>query len=133
MRRSSRLESATDRAIFRVNEYLADAFGTYVMGPAYACAAIRLRLNPSTASDDEAQPGLDPERAIIILAVLEKMNKANRFGEVIGNLNECWQQSMKVSRADRDPIWKTKRKKLDRLVDEIWELFKEDIDRYTPV
>ncbi len=119
---------AAERGLFRVNEYLADAFATYVMGPAFACAAIRFRLAPSLSPGDDPYSGLDSERAIVIMAMLRKMNEPDRrFDEVIGRLDDCWQQSTNVFGAVREPIWKTKQRKLHRLVDEIWELFKIDL------
>lgn len=45
---------------------VADAFATYVMGCAYACAALLMRLDP-------ADPGLTRARAETILGVLERM------------------------------------------------------------
>ena len=42
-----------------LEEYLADAYATYVMGPAFACAAILLRLNPLHLPAGTREPGLD--------------------------------------------------------------------------
>jgi hypothetical protein len=39
-------QQAKDSANSRLRVLLADAFATYTMGPAYACSAIMLRLNP---------------------------------------------------------------------------------------
>ncbi len=47
--------------------YLADAFGTWVIGPAYAYAAIHQRLNPTYPSTIETTDSFDHERAIVIL------------------------------------------------------------------
>ena len=55
--------------------YLADAFSTWTMGPAYACAAIHLRLNPAYVSTIGNPESFDHERAEVILGVLGKMGE----------------------------------------------------------
>src|SRR5262249_38077283 len=72
--RKAARDQAAKRAEQKTDEYLADAFGTYYMGPAYACAAIHLRLNPAYRSVLES--GLDHERAYVVLAMLQMMSQA---------------------------------------------------------
>jgi hypothetical protein len=57
-----------------VNEVLADFFATHMIGPAYVCAAISLRLDPSAASDNGRLT--DDERAKAMLTVLKKQMKS---------------------------------------------------------
>jgi hypothetical protein len=52
--------------------FLADAFGTWTVGPAYAAAAIHLRLNPAYVSTIGTTESFDHERVHVILGVLEK-------------------------------------------------------------
>jgi hypothetical protein len=53
--------------------YLADAFATYAMGPAYACSAILLRFNPLSAYTDGDKYPADAKRAYVILNMLRRM------------------------------------------------------------
>jgi len=83
------LDSATNQARVLV----ADVFATYTAGPAYACAALMLRLNPNSPP----VPGrpTDEERAETILAVLAQMDAATPnppppFAKVGQSLQSSW-------------------------------------------
>jgi hypothetical protein len=55
-------------------DYLGDAFATYTMGPAYACAAILLRFDPSSAhvySDESPAP---IKRVHVVFSMLMRLN-----------------------------------------------------------
>jgi len=81
------LSEATDRARVLV----ADAFATFTAGPAYACATLILRLNPSTPRL-KGRP-TDEERARIILAVLAEMDASEPsppFRKVRKSLEASW-------------------------------------------
>jgi hypothetical protein len=58
----------------QVDVLFADAFATYSLGPAYACAAIILRFDPSSAYTEF--PGRPPDawRAFIVLGILKMMS-----------------------------------------------------------
>jgi hypothetical protein len=58
----------------RTRVLLADALATYVMGPAYACALMLLRLDPA-APEDPAEAGLTVLRAQVVLAMLRRLSK----------------------------------------------------------
>lgn len=58
----------------RVRVCLADAFATHMMGPAYACAVILLRLDPCRAFTTEDHR-LTEKRARVVLAMLKHMNR----------------------------------------------------------
>lgn len=81
----------------RVHEFLADAFATYTMGPAYACSAILLRLNPSLGASD-GRPS-DAQRAHVILSMLAWANTlwplAPPYREVIEELQGYWNETLK--------------------------------------
>ena len=81
------LGEATNRARVLV----ADAFATFTAGPAYACAALMLRLNPN-APRLAGRP-TDEERARTILAVLAEMSASEPpppFREVHKSLETSW-------------------------------------------
>jgi hypothetical protein len=76
-----------------LDEYLADSFATYALGPSYAFAGIMLRFDPSRA-DREDQPS-DAKRAFLCLAMLRLMNQGARMGdpsfdEVLAYLEGDW-------------------------------------------
>jgi hypothetical protein len=57
---------------------LADAFATYFMGPAYACAAILMRFNPAAAFLGDR---LIAKRVAVIFSVLRRMSTEERKRE----------------------------------------------------
>jgi hypothetical protein len=75
---------------------LADALATLLAGPAYAFAALLLRLNPlGTESDDSPA---DQDRAATILAMLGQMNDAPPgvappFQTILERLEDYWRMS----------------------------------------
>jgi hypothetical protein len=77
---------------------LADAVATYTTGPAYACAALILRLNPFAAATSN-QPS-DEDRAAVILGVLGAMSqgKPPPFAEIATKLGEYWKESVAAAR-----------------------------------
>jgi len=64
----------------RLSICLADAFATFVMGPAYACALILIRLDPLKAFD-AADDQLTQKRAHVVLAMLRSMDEAGAVTE----------------------------------------------------
>lgn len=77
----------------RLRTYLADAFATYVMGPAYACASLLLKLDPSGVGRDDQDRGWDHVRARVILGTLKKIRPevAAEMADIIKTLEESWQ------------------------------------------
>lgn len=63
--------SATEKLALR--QQLAHAFATCVMGPAYACAAITLRFEPSSSTQPPEVGTLNADSVHIILSSLEKI------------------------------------------------------------
>jgi hypothetical protein len=92
-------KEATAAAEMRVRVLIADAFATYLMGPAYVCAAIMLRLNPSAPSRQD-RPS-DVERAHVILNMLRWMNALARaqkpYTDIIGILDQGWESALSLA------------------------------------
>lgn len=91
-------ERARRRAEHHLNEYLADAFATYTMGPAYACAVILLRFNPAAAYEDDLQHPADARRAHVVLGMLQLMDqqagKPPPYRYVCEYLEKEWQETI---------------------------------------
>jgi hypothetical protein len=87
-----RAEKAARR---RVRVLFADAFATRWMGPAYACAALHLRFDPSAAFS--TNPSFD-ERAHMVLDTLDAIAGDEDPGNVVASLREQW--SSAVEQAD---------------------------------
>jgi hypothetical protein len=88
-------QQSEDWANSRLRILLADAFATYTMGPAYACSAIMLRLNPAA----EAQCGMpaDVQRAHVILSSLHCINDlvlVKPYDFVIKQLEDSWGKTL---------------------------------------
>lgn len=79
----------------RVRVLLADAFATYTCGPAYANAAILLRLSPAQPGSRDRPP--DSSRADTILAMLGAMGEGHggpqRFQQTEAWLRSAWEMS----------------------------------------
>jgi hypothetical protein len=94
---------------YHVYEIVADAFATYMMGPAYACAAISLRLDPLSTTDQTHLA--DATRAYVIFQVLEWMNSKaldqsgkllNPYKQIIRRLKTQWNAVLRrVDRSDK--------------------------------
>jgi hypothetical protein len=90
-----------------LDDLFADVFATYALGPAYACAAVLMRLDPRRAFEDVpwtegievfARPA-HAKRAFIILNVLERMDAKytgfSAFGKVTSCLRDAWEAALK--------------------------------------
>jgi hypothetical protein len=71
---------------------LADAFATFAMGPAYACAAVLLRLDP--AYDGHRYRPSDSTRARMILGVLDEMDRTSMgaYTTILQFLTQRWDE-----------------------------------------
>lgn len=123
---------AAERALNDLQEYFADAFGTLVMGPAYPCAAIHVRLNPEFPGDEPGgEHRTDHERAEVILSFLEKMNKLTDtldkpYTGTLLRLRADWDAMVKQANIgrSRDPAaWAEKQKAVNLVIDWLWEKF----------
>jgi hypothetical protein len=83
--------AGNDRVSSFLREYYTDAFATFTMGPAYACAAMLLRFNPACEQRDAAS---DLIRGEVILEMLRHMGGApglmNQYTGVIEQLKLRW-------------------------------------------
>jgi hypothetical protein len=94
--RSKGLDSRT--AQLHGAEFGADAFATYYLGPAYACASIHLKLDLLGRSDGRTEAPSGSARAHVILSMLDDMdraspNRAGVFDEVLDKLREDWERA----------------------------------------
>ena len=89
---------------------VADAFATYFLGPAYACAAILMRLNPAEAFSGDR---LVAKRAAVILNVLRRMSGSepgieDHYAEITSRLAVEWAEAMRqtgwAGPANGDPL-----------------------------
>lgn len=97
---------------------LADAFASYTMGPAYACAALLLRFDPTAP--------LDVERAEIILGMLERVEANARrasYREILDLLRQEW--SAALQQAEVEPISTEVLESLERWADDFVSLFQK--------
>lgn len=80
----------------------ADAFATVAMGPAYACAAILMRLDPFRAVGDEDER-LTLKRAQAVQGTLEAMNAAagrtSPYEGIVVRLREEWRDAVSLANA----------------------------------
>jgi len=79
--------------------YLADAFATYAMGPAYACSAILLRFNPLSAYTDGDKYPADAKRAYVILNMLRRMLANDKqdtppYDKTVDRLEAGWNSAL---------------------------------------
>jgi hypothetical protein len=123
-------ENAADEAAKEdLRILLADAFATYLLGPAYACAAILLRLDPYSAFADGA---LGARRAQVVLGTLRLLSKRdpNRFADhTVDRLSPEWEQALReaghgdpLDQPDsRGGLSKSEAATVDALVDHIAE------------
>lgn len=69
----------------------ADGYATYSLGPAYACAALLLRLDPAASVIGSANEPSDALRAQMTLGMLRAINDDDTtYNEIIGELDTEW-------------------------------------------
>ena len=114
-----------------LEEYFADIFATYVLGPAFACAMILLRFEPGHAHLPpevelfEIHPG-DAKRVHCILKTLRRMEDSAPWGGwlswVDARVRDLWNASLTAvqQRTDLDPKIV---KELDDWVEKVFDLF----------
>lgn len=98
---SGRPEKHTRPAQESVHELLADAFGAYTLGLAYACAALLLRLNPVYGEQPDYGRPRDIDRAQVIMTTLMvEAQKASMgggtFTDAVELLRETWQAAVRA-------------------------------------
>jgi hypothetical protein len=120
-----------------VEDYVADAYGAYVLGPAFACAAIYLRLSPPSASVATVEHYYDDGRAHIMLGILDLMatvpEPAPEFRLAADELRTVWRsledhgnraQSSGGDESKTKAYGASQKKEvLNRLIGELWREF----------
>ena len=82
-----------------LDEYFADVYATYALGPAYASSCLELRFDPAKANDegDREHPAY-ATRAYVVLQTLRRMNQEkdtrNQFSDWIEALDQSWHSAM---------------------------------------
>ncbi len=88
---SEEADELSTRASGYARVLLADAFATFAMGPAYACPAVLLRLDPAVGGY-RYRPS-DATRARVVLGVLEAMDTPafGAYRSMLDSLHNQWQ------------------------------------------
>ena len=68
----------------------ADAFAAYMMGPAYACAIILLRLQPHHHDSDSSDEPSDVDRARLVLSIVGRLVRGESYFEMVNTLDRLW-------------------------------------------
>jgi hypothetical protein len=75
-----------------------DAYATYTMGPAYACAVMLFRFNPQHAYKNQQKLPCEAVRGQVILQMLERMNATESLQKpwttVIKQLKDSWELAL---------------------------------------
>ena len=120
--RQSQTETKEDRR--HLETCLADAYATYSMGPAYACAAVLLRFDPGDSAD--------VERAEVILGMIERTEtQAQRasYQEILEVLRREW--SAAVEQSPAGPVSASDRQRLEGWIDFFVDFFQTNAYRAT--
>ncbi|HEY6673559.1 MAG TPA: hypothetical protein VIZ59_01475, partial [Rubrobacteraceae bacterium] len=112
-------------ALLQVAELGADAFATFYVGPAYACAAVHLKLDLVTSSPRSAS-SFDLARGHVILKMLKDMDEADGgqspFRNVVSRLEATWDDARKA--AGRRPLDLGESERLNQFVVSIRRKFR---------
>jgi hypothetical protein len=104
---------------------LADAFATYVMGPAYACSVILLRFNPFSGYDDKGDHPADAKRAHVVLSMLKKMGGDSNIGmpydDILKKLGTEWDAALAQAQAQAPATWNQDVNLLEEWTDRLLE------------
>ena len=112
-----------------LQELLADGFAAYTMGPAYAYAAILLRLNPLRAFQEGDQHPADRKRAHVIFTMLRmRQNPVKRpYDELLQTLSKEWEDAIQQAQQPQGQLDVAEAERLDGWV--AWlQQFLDDAD-----
>lgn len=125
---AQRTVAGVDVSSPQAQECLADAFATYAMGPAYACACVLLQLDPCSAFTDDAENAADDTRAHAIFTMLEQMDElrpeAPSYGELRRDLQMEWNRAVAYLRLPGEPQAERK-EQLGRAIQGVFQLLQE--------
>jgi len=110
-----------------IQEYFADLFAVWALGPAYGCTCILGRFDPSQDpfAGSYTHPG-DGHRAHAVLWALEQMDAENKrsfkpsFNDSIVRLRDHWQACLAAANPLESVITKKERELRDRRIKELW-------------
>jgi hypothetical protein len=114
--------------MFYLEEYFADVFATFVMGPAYALTCVLLRFDPACANceEDRKHPSYN-KRVHAILQTLSRMNSEKdtkgQFKDAVCVLTNFWNQAL-ASAKQSAAIPAEERQQVDSLVFSFYEMLK---------
>jgi len=113
-----KVEDEQGRAFLQ--EYFADLFATYTLGPAFACTCILLRFDPIEAYQDKKEHPAYAKRFYLIRRTLEKMNLGPYQG-IVAHLDIIWRQSLKALGL-REHLAQEIASQLDELLEMLYDL-----------
>lgn len=124
-------DEAKEKARDQMRVYLADAFATYVMGPAYACSVILLRFNPLMAYQEKGVYPPEALRANVVLSTLTKMlekerNKNPPYGETVVKLKAAWESALVQAKGEPPENLKQEQEKVDQWADHLFRALVKD-------
>jgi len=102
---------------------VADAYATYTLGVAYACAALLLRFEPTRSPRDDLVS--DAVRGDVVLAMLARMNEDSQsrpYDQPLKQLQLGWDSVLEQATADGTGVADPARGK--EFVDWVWDAFK---------
>lgn len=110
----------------RLYDLLADGLATYLMGPAYVCAAIRLSLNP-LAHTDGYEYADDAKRAHVIFTMLRRMDEAGGdmvppYRRIIEHMESEWNTAL--SRVQQGTLEEAEKQQLQTWVEDMSQIFR---------
>src|SRR5215207_8321091 len=125
-------EALMNRHVSHIEEFMADTFAVYTMGPAYAFAAMELRLNPANlASETGDLPG-DVKRAYVVRRMLELMNGSESgnswhpYTNVITYLKGNWDDASRRAWT-KGPLADADLSRLENVTLRLWDIFNKAI------
>jgi hypothetical protein len=102
---------------------VADAYATYTLGVAYACAALLLRFEPARSPRDHLTS--DAVRGDVVLAMLERMNEESNsrpYVQALEQLHAGWESVLQHATTNGTGVSDPGEGKA--FVDWIWEIFR---------
>ncbi len=106
-----------------LNEFFADLFATYALGPAFACTATLLRFDVGDAHRRSPTHPTAAERMHLVFKTLEKLNQlhvAGPYSGIIEQLRQLWEGSLDA--ADQPPLEAEVARQLDSRLNQLYEL-----------
>lgn len=110
-----------------VHELVADAFGTYIMGPAYACSAVLLAFDPLAAHREEEGRPSDAKRAHVVFTMLRLMpDTKDEYEFQIQQVEEEW-QAMVRGVGQPEKLEEDEATRLEKLASDIKKGFEDEL------